>query len=143
MIRSFILFIVAGVSAVWLVQPVLVAEQTTAADVSKQTNETWNTIKAYSQEKKSEAVAYGRQLMKETDAKIAQLESNASKVSGEARAKYEKQVDDLKVTRANTAVQLDKMVRVSGSAWNDAKQGFADAYKDLQRAYNKIARQFK
>jgi predicted phage tail protein len=141
--RSIISFLVVGATAAWLVQPVLAAEPTTAADVSRQTSETWNTIKSYTVDKKSEAVAFGKQLMKDTDEKIAQLEVKASKASGEAKATYDKQIADLKVTRANTAAKLDEMEKKSGGAWNEAKQGFADAYKDLQRAYGKVVGQFK
>jgi len=143
MIKLIVSGILAGVTALCLAQPVTAETQTTAADVSKQTGETWNTIKAYSQDKKKEAVAYGKQLMKDTDARIAQLEAKASKASGEAKAMYEKEIKDLKVTRANAAAKLDKMEKDSGGAWNDAKQGFADAYRDLQNAYNKAVGQFK
>jgi len=143
MFKSIVPGILAGITALCLAQPATAAEQTTAADVSKQTSETWNTIKAYSVDKKKEAVAYGRQLMKDTDYKITQLESMASKTSGEAKAKYEKEIRDLKVTRANAAAKLDKMEKEGGSAWNDAKQGFADAYRDLQGAYHKVVGQFK
>jgi hypothetical protein len=141
--RSIISFMFAGLSTVLLAQPVVAVEQTTGADVSKQAGETWNTIKSYTLDKKSEAVAYGKQLMKDTDAKIAQLETKASTASGEAKVDYDKQIDHLKVVRANTAAKLDKMEKESGGAWNEAKQGFADAYKDLQRAYNKAAGKFK
>jgi hypothetical protein len=141
--RSIISLLVVGATAAWLAQPVLAAEPTTAADVSRQTSETWNTIKAYTVDKKSEAVAYGKQLMKETDEKIAQLEAKASKASGEAKDTYDKQIADLKVTRANTAAKLDEMEKKSGGAWNEAKQGFADAYKDLQNAYGKAVGKFK
>jgi len=143
MSKSIIPGILAGVTALWLAQPVTAAEQTTAADVSKQTSETWNTIKAYSVDKKNDAVAYGKQLMKDTDARIAQLEAKASKASGEAKAKYEKELKELKVTRANAAAKLDKMEKETGSAWNDSKQGFADAYRDLQNAYHKAVGRFK
>ena len=143
MTKSIIPGILVGVTALWLAQPAIAAEPTTAADVSKQTSETWNTIKAYSVDKKKDAVAYGKQLMKDTDAKITQLEAKASKASGEAKARYEKEIKDLKVMRANAAAKLDKMEKESGNAWNDAKQGFADAYRDLQGAYHKAAGQFK
>ena len=50
--------------------------QTTAADVSKKTGEAWDTIKAYGSDKQKEAVTHGKQLMKDADAKIAQLETS-------------------------------------------------------------------
>lgn len=143
MIQRIIPAILAGVTALWLVLPATAAEQTTAADVSQQTRETWNTIKAYSADKKNDAVTFGKQLMKDTDAKITQLEAKASKASGEAKLSYERELKDLKVTRAKAAAKLDKMEKESGNAWNEAKQGFADAYRDLQGAYHKAAGQFK
>ncbi len=126
-----------------MAQPALAAEQTTASDVSRQASDTWNKIKAYTVDKKGEAVAYGKQLMKDTDAKIAELEVKAAKVSGEAKVAYDKEIADLKVRRAKTAAKLDEMEKKSGSAWNEAKQGFADAYKDLQSAYGKAVGKFK
>lgn len=141
--RSIVPFMIAGLSAVWLAQSVQATEQTAGAEVSKQAGDAWNTIKSYTLDKKSEAVAYGEQLMKDIDSKIGQLEAKASDASGEAKTKYNKEVENLKVVRANTAAKLDKMEKESGSAWNEAKQGFADAYKDLQHAYNKAAGKFK
>lgn len=81
--------------------------------------------------------------MKDTDARIAQLEAKAAKVSGAAKVEYDKEVRQLKKTRAETAARLDRMEKESGAAWNDAKQGFADAYKELQHAYDKAVRHFK
>jgi predicted phage tail protein len=141
MTRSIIPFIVAGMSACWLAPQVLAAEQTNAADTA-QTDETWNNIKAYSLEKKNEAVAYGRKLLKETDARIEQLEAKAARLSGEAKVQYAKEVQDLKAKRADTAAKLDKMAKESGKAWDKTKQGFADAYKDLQSAYYKAVKRF-
>jgi len=141
--KSIVSGILAGTAVLLFAQPAVAAPQNAGAGVSQQSVETWNTLKAYSVEKKKEAVAYGRQLMKEADARIAQLEATAAKASGEAKARYEKEVKDLKVARAKAAAKLDKMEKDSGSAWNDAKQGFADAYRDLQNAYDKVVGQFK
>lgn len=141
MTRSIIPFIVAGMSACWLAPQVLAAEQTNAANTA-QTDETWNNIKAYSVDKKNEAVAYGKKLLKETDARIEQLEAKAAQLSGEAKVQYAQEVQDLKAKRADTAAKLDKMAKESGAAWNKTKQGFADAYKDLQSAYYKAVKRF-
>lgn len=141
MFRSIIPFIVAGLSALGCVSTVGAAEQAAGTEAT-QGDETVNTIKSYSQEKKNEAVAYGKKLMQETDARIEQLEAKANQVSGEAKLQYEKEMRDLKTTRANTVAKLDKMAKESGLAWNDTKQGFADAYKELQRAYHKAVKRF-
>ena len=141
MFRSIIPFIVAGLSALSSVATVVAAEQPASSEAT-QGDETWNTIKSYSQDKKNEAVAYGKKLMQETDARIEQLDAKAGQVSGEAKLQYEKEMRELKVMRANTAAKLDKMGKESGAAWNDTKQGFADAYKELQRAYHKAVKRF-
>jgi DNA repair ATPase RecN len=114
-------------------QPLLAAEQPADA---------WSNIRAYSQDKKAEAVAYGKQLMKDTDARIAELEAKTAALSGEAKHKYDRELTDLKATRAKTAAKLEQMEKSGGAAWNEAKEGFADAYRDLQRAYRKAAEKF-
>jgi hypothetical protein len=88
-------------------------------------------------------VAYCKQLMTEIDAKIAQLDVQALTASAAAKIKYKKEIDSLKVTRAKTVAQLEKMESATGRAWSNAKRGFADAYRDLQRAYSKTIRQFR
>ncbi|MBI2278131.1 MAG: hypothetical protein HYU74_12325 [Dechloromonas sp.] len=141
MIRSIIPLIVAGIAELW-VPPVLAAEPPKAAEAS-QASEAWDNIRAYTLEKKTEAVAYGKKLMKETDARIDQLEVKAAQASGDAKVQYQKEMQELKAMRAKTAAKLDTMAKETGAAWDDTKQGFADAYKDLQHAYNKAARRFK
>jgi hypothetical protein len=141
MTRSIIPFILAGMSACWLAPQAVAAEQTNAADTA-QTDETWNNIKAYSLDKKNEAVAYGKKLLQETDARIEQMEAKAAQLSDEAKVQYAKEVKELKAKRADTAAKLDKMAKESGAAWNKTKQGFADAYKDLQSTYHKVVKRF-
>ena len=117
--------------------------QTTAADVSKKTGEAWDTIKAYGSDKQKEAVAHGKQLMKEADDKIAQLEAKSAKAFGDAKAQYEKEIKALKASRDQASAKLAEMEKSSASAWDATKKGFADAYKDLHQAYGKAVAQFK
>ena len=118
------------------------AAQTTAKDVAKKTGEAWDTVKAYTVDKKKEAQDYGRKLVRDTDRQIDALEAKAAKATGEAKAAYEREIRDLKASRAQAAKKLDEMGKASGAAWNDAKNGFADAYKDLRRAVSKAASRF-
>lgn len=133
--RSVLIF-VAALGAACL-PPVFAVEQTTAGNVAAKADDAWQTLKAYSVDKKNEAVTYGKGLLKDTDAKIGELESKAAGVSGEAKRTYERQIAELKVVRANTAAKLEQMERATGSAWNEAKRGFADAYRDLEHAYDR------
>jgi len=142
MLRSTTLALAAALTAV-LVLPAPATAQTTGADVAKKTGEAWDTIKAYTVDKKNDAVAYGRKLIKETDANIAKLEDKAAKAKGEAKAEYQKDIKELKATRARAAAKLGEMEKASGAAWDATKEGFAEAYKDLHGAYNKAVAKFK
>jgi hypothetical protein len=100
-------------------------------------------VKGYTVEKKSEAVAYGKKLVRDTDAKIRDPERQAAKSKGEAKAALEQNITELKEKRAQAVAKLDEMRKASAGAWEATKQGFANAYKDLQDAYQRAAAHFK
>ena len=118
------------VLAAFLALPAFAA--TTSKDVSKQTGEAVDTLKSYSVEKKNEAVAYGKKMMKAADRDIKKLERAASKASDDTKAQFQQDLKDLKATRAAAASELDKMGKASGEAWDGTKDAFANAYKDLR-----------
>jgi hypothetical protein len=120
-----------------------VVAQTTAQDVQKKTAEAWDTVKAYSIEKKNDAVAYGKKLVRESDSKIKGLEAKAAKASGDTKARYNREITDLKTKSKNASKKLDEMRKATGAAWDNAKNGFADAYRDLSDSFEKAAAQFK
>jgi len=120
----------------WVLLAFIVPQPALAAD-------TWDNVKSYTVEKKDEAVAYGKKLVRETDREIASLERKAAKASGEAKAQFQSDVKELKVKRTEAAKKLDEMGKASGAAWEEAKNGFADAYKDLQDSYHKAVKKLK
>ena len=133
--------LLAAVLAAFLAQPVLA--QTTAKDVSKQTSETVDTIKSYSVEKKNEAVAYGRKMLKAADRDIKKLERKAAKASDDTKAQFAQDAKDLRATRDAAKEKLDEMGKASGEAWDGTKTAFADAYKDLRDGVAKAAKKLK
>jgi uncharacterized protein with WD repeat len=143
MLRPKSIGIVAAVVVSVFLSLAAASAQTTSADVSKKVGEAWDAIKAYGADKQKEAVAHGKQLMKDADAKIAQLEDKSAKASGDAKAQYEKEIKALKASRDKASAKLAEMEKASASAWDDTKKGFADAYKDLHQAYGKAVAQFK
>jgi len=117
--------------------------ETTAKDVSKKTGEAWDTVRSYTVDKKNDAVAYGKKLVRQTDQEISALEKRAANASGEAKAQFQADAKELKAKRAEASKKLDQMGKSSSAAWDEAKNGFADAYKDLQEAYDKAAKKLK
>ena len=103
----------------------------------------WDTVKTYTVEKKNEAVTYGKKLVRETDREIKELDRKASKASGEAKAQFKSDMQELKAKRKEASKKLDEMGRATGAAWDEAKDGFADAYKDLHDSYQKAVKKLK
>jgi hypothetical protein len=140
MTRRVALSILAGALAVVLSQPALAQ---TATDAQQKAADTWQAFKAYTHAKKDDAVTHGKQLMRETAAKITQLEGKAAQASGDAKVAYEQEIKALKVKRDAVGKKLEAMGEASASSWDAMKQGFADAYQDLHRSYGKAVVQFK
>jgi gas vesicle protein len=135
---------VALVTIALLGAPALaVSAQTTSRDVSQKASETGEAIKDYTVEKKNEAVAHAKRLTDDLDAKIKDLEAEAARQTGEARAKAQAQLRDLKAKRAVASRKASDLGRATKASWERAKEGFADAYRDLATAYEKAAGEFK
>ena len=117
--------------------------QTTSKDVSQKASETGEAIKDYTIEKKNEAVAQAKKLTADLDTKIKDLEAEASKQTGEAKAKAQAQLRDLKAKRAAASRKASDLGKATKASWERAKEGFADAYRDLATAYEKAAAEFK
>jgi len=103
----------------------------------------WDSMKSYTVEKKDEAVAYGKKLVRQTDREIKELDRKASKASDEAKAQFQSDMKELKAKRKQASQKLDEMGKASGAAWDEAKNGFADAYKDLHDSYHKAVKKLK
>lgn len=105
--------------------------------------EAWDQVKAYSVEKKKEAVVFGRKLVRDADSSIKTLEAEVSKTKGDVKSAHQDNLKELKLKRAQAAAKLGEMGKASGAAWDATKHGFADAYQDLQHTYRRAAAQFK
>ena len=104
----------------------------------KSTADRWESVKDYTHAKKTEAVAYASKLMKQTDAQIKQLQVKASKATGDAKAEYNKQIAALKDKQFDAGKKLREMRDATAASWDAAKDGFADAYRDLRETYKRL-----
>jgi len=141
--RALSVGILATVFAVVLHQAAPAVGETSAKDVKQKTADAAEAIKDYTVDKKSEAVAQGKKLLRDLDAQVKQLETQASKATGEVRAKSKEDLKELKAKRAQASRKLDEFGKASADSWDSVKQGFVDAYKDLHRAYDKAVAQLK
>ena len=61
----------------------------------------------------------------------------------EAKAQFKSDMQELKVKRREASKKLDEMGKATGAAWGEAKDGFADAYKDLRDSYERAVTKLK
>ena len=104
-------------------------------DAEKTSADTWT---GYTHAKKDEAVAYANKLMKQADVQIKQLQAQAAKASGDAKAEYNRQIAALKDKQFDASKKLREMRDATAASWDSAKQGFADAYKDMRDTYKRL-----
>lgn len=117
--------------------------QTSAKDVVEKGSETGEAIRDYAVERKDEAIAHARKLAGDLDARIKELEGQAGKEVGEAKAKSKRMIKDLKAKRTKVSRKLRDLSKASKASWDEAKNGFADAYRDLAVAYDKAVAEIK
>lgn len=114
---------------------VILATGTAAAQTSSSTTDK---MKSYSVEKKNEAVAYGKKMMSDFDAQVKDLEGQISRDTGAAKADAQRQLKDLKAQQAAAGKKLDELGKASKDSWDSTKQGFADAFNDMQKSFDKV-----
>ena len=136
--------LVIGLTLALLVGPVGPGwSQTTGKDVGQKAAETGEAIRDYSVEKKDEAVAHAKRLAADLDARIKELETRAARETGEAKARAQAQLKELRAKRAVASRKLGELGRAGRASWDRAKEGFANAYRDLATAYDRAAAELK
>lgn len=121
-------------------------DQTSMADVRKQTQELLQTLKAYTADQRDEAVQKSKAALDDLDHRIdaldAQIHADWDKMDKAAREKARRNLDALREQRARVAEWYGKMKNSSGDAWEDMKKGFSDAYQSLDEAWEKAEKEY-
>jgi len=133
--------IVAVTVTLLVVAPVPASAQ--SKDVSQKASETVGAIKSYTIEKKDEALAYAKKIGADVDTKIKELEAQAARQTGEAKAKSQMLIKDLKAKRAQASQKASELSRATKASWEKAKDAFVDAYREVVAAYERAAAELK
>ena len=137
---ALLLLIAALVIAIPLSGPAI--GETTSDELAKESKEAFEAFKAYMVEKKNDAIEHGKVLLDKTDTEIDVLQAKAEEASGDTKAAYQKEIDNLKHKREVAAKKLDELEDASADSWDDAKNGFTEAYKALYDAYREAVANF-
>ena len=141
--RSVTLGIVAVAMGAFLIYAAPAVGQTSGKDATQKVGEAADAIKGYTVDKKNEAVVYAKKLVSDLDAKIKDLEAQVSRDTSAAKADGQRQLKELKATRDKTAKKADELGRATAASWDSVKTGFADSYKDLNKAYDEAAAKWR
>lgn len=128
-----------------MAMPVLAADAPAkaASGVAATAAATWDSVKDFSVKEKDKAMKAGKQLIADTDKKIAELGKQAKGATGETKKAHEANMAELKEKKKAAQAELTKLGKASGDAWDATKTGFSDAGKALSASYDKAAAAFK
>ncbi len=138
---AFATVLVFTVGVMWA--PVEPARAETSKGVKEKAVGTVDAVKDYSVEKKNEAVRYARRLSRKADADLKEIQAKTAKTTGNAKAKSQQQLSELKKKRAAAAKKLRELRKATASSWDTAKQGFIDSFKDLRESLDRAGEEFK
>ena len=111
-------------------------------DVKKEVKEAYDTTKAYSQEQMQAFREQTETRLTEYEQEIDQLQAQAEKLGGDAKAKAEQQLTALRQKRDAVSGKLKELGSAGGNAWEQIKSGIEAAMEDLGKAYKKAAAEF-
>lgn len=121
-------------------------DQTSQADILKETGELLQLIKTYSVEQKKEAVRDIENALQRIDRRIERLEKQLNekwdKMSSEARKEARRSLNALKQQRDELAVWYDDLKKSSAGSWDQLKNGFSQAYEALSSSWEKAMKEF-
>lgn len=128
----------------------LAAEPTSATtqdEVKKEVSQAVDTIRSYSVDRRDRALKEARQLLADIDRRIeqreAQLQDRWSKMTAPARERTQALLRKLRAQRNAVSEWYGGLRHSSNNAWDDMKQGFTDAFSELQAAWDEAAQEFE
>ena len=112
--------------------------QAAASEIKTEISETLDAIKAYSAEKRDDAVAAGGALMDKLDRQMAKMEYDIEQASEEtsdaAKAKWQETKAGLMKLRESTAMKLEAMREGTAETWSQTKKEFSDSVETLGKS---------
>ena len=117
-------------------------EKVSGEDVKEEAMEAYDTASAYTQEQMQAFHEQMKTRLAKYNDDIDQLQANAEKLGGDAKAKAEQQLTALRQKRDEVSEKLKALSSSSGNAWEQLKSGIDAAMEDLGNAYKKAAAEF-
>ena len=119
---------------------------TSIKEVKKETQELFKTIGNYTVDKKDETLKKAKESLDKLDERVDTLESKVDKqwdkMNKAVRIETRENLRTLRKQRNQVAQWYGGMKNSTADAWEYTKKGFSDAYKDLEKAWEKSEKEF-
>lgn len=118
-----------------------------AEEIKQDTKDLLASLKAYGADQREAAVKATKEALEAADERIdalqARLDENWDDMSEAAREKTQASMTALRERRAQVAEWYEDMESSSDSAWDEIKEGFAEAYEALGEAWHEAVESFE
>jgi len=121
-------------------------QDVTLEDLKASFSELAGEIAAYTFDQRDEAVRTARKELEEIDAKIDDLAKNAEiesqELTSDVRKQQAKLMRELKARRAQISEMTERLSRSSAGAWDEIRDGLANAYGEIGQALDNARAEF-
>lgn len=117
-------------------------EETSAADVQRETEEAMNAAGEYTEAQVAEFRRTMEERLGAADERIDTLRTRMDEVGAEARANLEQTLANLEERRDSLQSRLSELGEESGRAWADVRSGLRSAWDELDSAIDSAASRF-
>ena len=122
------------------------SEKTSIEEVKQETQDLIQTIKAYTADKRDEAIQKTKSALENLDKRIdsleTRIENNWDNMNKAAREKARANLKALRKQRIKVAEWYGGLKSSSVDAWGHIKKGFSDAYEAFSDAWEKAEKEF-
>jgi hypothetical protein len=122
-------------------------DKTTSTEVQSETVEALQTIRSYTLQQKDEAVASGRALLDDLDARIddmvQRVEAKWEQMDQASREKINASLKELRKQRNELSEWYGGMKHSSAKAWDHVKDGFVEGYESLAESFGSAESEFE
>ncbi|GAO37730.1 hypothetical protein SCT_3166 [Sulfuricella sp. T08] len=108
-----------------------------SADVRKEAGEAVDATKAKARQERDEFVGKAQKELAELNKKMAELKKKAKKLSGEGKAKLDRQIQDLEPELKAAEQKLADLKSATGEKWEELKAGVSGAIGRLKQSMQK------
>lgn len=109
-----------------------------AADVKATVSESWDNIKDYTFEKRSDFVAALNRMADNIDGKIREMNAKLKGLPDDGAKDRDRAMKELNDARADLKSRLADLDNATADTWADAKEKVAQAWKRVQTAYDNV-----